>query len=112
MIIAEIGIDMSRSGLPGAWHGPGCVRDVSGQHITGGKSRSDGPPRQHVATRRARASRLVCGTNPRHLPVAQIWRLSRRIGKKNAAMAVGHSILDAAWHILANDVDYDDLGAD
>ncbi|MEZ5297549.1 MAG: hypothetical protein R2697_15125 [Ilumatobacteraceae bacterium] len=27
-------------------------------------------------------------------------------------MAVGHSILVAAWHILTNDVDYDDLGAD
>jgi len=27
-------------------------------------------------------------------------------------MAVAHSILVAAWHILANDADYDDLGGD
>lgn len=43
---------------------------------------------------------------------AQFWRLSPRIGKKKAAMAVGHSILVAAWHILTTDTDYDDLGGD
>ena len=36
---------------------------------------------------------------------AQFWRLARRIGKKKAAMAVGHSILVIAWHLLANDCD-------
>jgi transposase len=41
---------------------------------------------------------------------AQYWRLARRIGKKKAAMAVGHSILVIAWHLLANDCDYQDLG--
>jgi len=43
---------------------------------------------------------------------AQYWRLARRIGKKNAAVAVGHSILVIAWHLLANDCDYADLGGD
>ena len=43
---------------------------------------------------------------------AQFWRLARRIGKKKAAMAVGHSILVAAWHILTHDTDYNDLGSD
>jgi hypothetical protein len=43
---------------------------------------------------------------------AQYWRLARRIGKKKAAMAVGHSILVIAWHLLANDCDYQDLGGD
>src|SRR5215211_4695530 len=43
---------------------------------------------------------------------AQFWRLARRIGKKKAAMAVGHSILVIAWHLLANDCDYADLGSD
>ena len=36
-------------------------------------------------------------------PKARPWK---------AAMAVGHSILVAAWHILAHDIDYNDLGAD
>ena len=43
---------------------------------------------------------------------AQFWRLARRIGKKKAAMAVAHSILVIAWHLLTNDCDYDDLGGD
>ena len=29
---------------------------------------------------------------------AQYWRLARRIGKKKAAVAVGHSILVIAWY--------------
>jgi transposase len=43
---------------------------------------------------------------------AQFWRLARRIGKKKAAMAVGHSILVIAWHLLSDDCDYADLGGD
>ena len=43
---------------------------------------------------------------------AQFWRLARRIGKKKAAIAVGHSILVICWHLLTNDCDYDDLGGD
>ena len=43
---------------------------------------------------------------------AQYWRLARRIGKKKAAVAVGHSILVIAWHLLTYDCDYQDLGGD
>jgi hypothetical protein len=43
---------------------------------------------------------------------AQFWRLARRIGKKKAAVAVGHSILVIAWHLLTDEVDYEDLGGD
>jgi transposase len=43
---------------------------------------------------------------------AQYWRLARRIGKKKAAVAVGHSILVIAWHLLADDCDDQDLGGD
>jgi transposase len=41
---------------------------------------------------------------------ARYWRLAHRIGKKKAAVAVGHSILVIAWHLLADDCDYADLG--
>ena len=43
---------------------------------------------------------------------AQFWRLAHRIGKKKAAIAVAHSILVIAWHLLAYDSDYTDLGGD
>jgi transposase len=43
---------------------------------------------------------------------AQHHRLTGRIGYAKANKAVGHSILVAAWHILSNDVPYEDLGED
>jgi hypothetical protein len=43
---------------------------------------------------------------------AHFWRLALRIGKKTAAVAVGHSMLVIAWHLLTDDCDYQDLGGD
>jgi len=43
---------------------------------------------------------------------AQFWRLARRIGKKKAAVAVGHSILVISWHLLREGCTYEDLGGD
>jgi transposase len=56
--------------------------------------------------------RLGGGPQPRPLPAGQYWRLARRIGKKKAAVAVGHSILVIAWHLLTDDCDDQDLGGD
>jgi transposase len=38
-------------------------------------------------------------------------RLAGRRGKQRAIVAVEHSILIAVWHMLTNNVDYHDLGA-
>ena len=38
--------------------------------------------------------------------------MARRRGDKKAIVAVGHSILVAAWHILRHGVAYRDLGRD
>jgi transposase len=38
--------------------------------------------------------------------------LAGRIGRKKAAVAVGHSILVIAWHLRSSDCDYRDLGGD
>jgi hypothetical protein len=43
---------------------------------------------------------------------AQAHRLARRRGKKKAAVAVGHSILVIAYHILKEGTTYRDLGQD
>ena len=43
---------------------------------------------------------------------AQYRRLAARRGKKRAIVAVGHTILVAASHILKDEGDYRDLGAD
>jgi transposase len=43
---------------------------------------------------------------------AQYERIKRRHGHNKAIVAVAHSILIAAYHVIRDDVDYNDLGAD
>lgn len=39
---------------------------------------------------------------------AQFWQIARRRGKEKAAVAVAHSILVIAYHLLADQVGYQD----
>ena len=110
-VIAEIGVDMSV--FPTAGHLASWAGMAPGNNITGGKRRSGKTNKGNVwlgdilnqcawAAARSRDTYLS----------AQYWRLARRIGKKKAAVAVGHSILCICWHLLSNNADYDDLGGD
>lgn len=111
VIIAEIGTDMSR--FPTAGHLASWAGMCPGNNATGGKNRSGRTTKGNVWLRDilVQCAWSAARTRDTYL-AAQFWRLSRRTGKKKASVAVGHSILVAAWHILTHDVDYDDLGAD
>ncbi len=111
VIVAEIGTDMSR--FPTAGHLASWAGMCPGNNITGGKSRSGATTKGNVWLRDilVQCAWSAARTKDTYLS-AQFWRLARRIGKKKAAMAVGHSILVAAWHMLTDDVDYDELGPD
>ena len=43
---------------------------------------------------------------------AQYQRLVKRLGKKKALLAVGHSILIIGYHVLKNKASYRELGGD
>jgi transposase len=84
-----------------------------GNNIPGGKRRSGKTTHGDVwltsiLTECAWAAARTRGT----YLAAQFWRLVHRIGKKKAAIAVGHSILVICWHLLTNGCDCTDLGGD
>ncbi len=99
--------------FPTAAHLASWAGRCPGNNVTGGK-RHSGRTRHgsvwlgDILTECAWAAARSRGT---YLG-AQFWRLARRIGKKKAAVAVGHSILVIAWHLLTDDADYADLGGD
>jgi transposase len=110
-LIAEIGTDMGRfetSARLASWAGL-----CPGNHESAGKRKS-GQTRKGskwLAANLAQAAQAAGRSKDTYLG-AQFARLRGRIGHAKARKAVEHSILVAAFHILAGGVPYDDLGAD
>jgi transposase len=110
VIIAETGADMSR--FPTAGHLTSWAGVCPGQHESAGKRRS-GKTRhgdRWLTGTLGTAAMAAARTKDTTYLGARYQRLARRLGKKKALVAVQHSILTAIWHMLANDVDYADLG--
>jgi transposase len=110
-IVAEIGVDMGR--FPTAKHLASWAGVCPGNKQSGGKRLSG------KATKGNRWLRAMLGevawvisrTKDNYL-AAQYHRLARRRGKPKAAMAVAHSVLVIAYHLLRTKQPYRDLGAD
>jgi transposase len=110
VIVAEIGVDMTRFSSDAhlrSWAGF-CPRNDE----SAGKRRSTrvrkGAP--WLKTTLVSAAWAAVRTKDSYLQ-AQFHRLRARRGAKKAIVAVAASMLTAAYHILKNSVEYQDLGA-
>jgi transposase len=111
VLIAEVGVDMSRFATAGhlaSWAGicPGN-NESAGKRMSGRTRHGD----TWLKTALYMAGASAARSKTTYLG-AQFRRLVPHRGVKRATVAVGHSILVAAWHILHDFVPYQDLGPD
>ncbi len=110
-IISVIGTDMSR--FPTDAHISSWAGLCPGNNQSAGKRKS-GKTRKGNAI--LRSTWVVCAhsavRNKKSYFYAQFQRISAHRGKKRAYVAVAHSILIAIYHILKDNLPFQDLGAD
>lgn len=109
-LIAELGVDMTAFRGPravAAWAGVCPGNNESAGRRRGAKARKGNV---HLTTALVEAA---AGASRKHGSYLRdkFFRLKARRGHNRAAMAIGHKILIAAYHMLSTGVDYKDLGA-
>lgn len=109
VLVAQMGTDMQR--FPTAGHLASWAGMCPGNNESAGKRRSGRTRKGNQALRSAlvEAAHGAGHTKQTYL-AAQYHRLAARRGKKRAAVAVGHTILVIAYHLLSRHCEYADLG--
>lgn len=109
-LIAEIGTDMSR--FPTDRHIAAWAKICPGNRRTGGKAKREhiGGGNPWLRTLLVEAAWGAAHSKNTFL-AAQYRRLTGRLGQRRAAIAVAHSILIIAYHILREGKPYQELGA-
>ena len=110
-IVAETGADMAR--FPTATQLCAWAGVAPANHESAGKRRPAGTRKGANWLRRSliEAAKAASRTKDTYL-AAQYRQIAARRGPNKATIAVAHSILFAAWHMLSNGETYNDLGRD
>lgn len=110
VIVSEIGVDMSR--FPTANHLASWAGVAPGNHESAGKRLSGKTTKgnQALVTALTQAAWAASHTKNTYLS-AQYRRLASRRGRKKAIIALAHSILIIAYHLIQKQEVYQDLGS-
>jgi transposase len=109
ILVAEIGVDMDR--FPTDHHLASWAGMCPGNNESAGKRKSG---KTTKGSRYLRAALVQAAWAASHQKgtylAAQYKRLVKRMGKKKALVAVGHSMLVIAYHVLQTRTPYQELG--
>jgi transposase len=110
-LIAEIGVNMDQFGSAERLSKWAAV--CPGNNESAGKRKSGKTNKGNHWVRRSLAEAAWASSRTKNTYLsAQYRRFVRRKGKKRAIVAVSHTILSCAFHILKKKVSYQDLGND
>lgn len=111
VIVAELGVDLAR--FPSAGHAASWAGLTPGKNESAGRNRSSKtrPGNKYLKTALVQAAHAAGRSKDTYL-ASQYRRLASRRGKKRAAMAVAHSLLVIAFHMIQRGTSYIDLGSD
>jgi len=111
IIVSEIGIDMSR--FPTADHLASWAGVAPGNNESAGKRLSGRTTKGNQALVAALTQSAWAASHTKNTYLsAQYRRIAARRGRKKAIMAVAHSILVIAYHLVKNQETYRELGGD
>jgi hypothetical protein len=99
--------------FPSAGHLSSWAGMCPGNNESGGKRRSGKTTKGSVYLREALVQAAWAASHTKHTYLsAQYRRLAKRLGKKKALVAVGHSLLVMIYYVLARQMSYEEMGGD